>query len=408
MRIDLDRLGTFNELAHQGAERAAESLGTLTGVAPDVAATTVDLARQHDIVQELSVGEYVGVTIGFDGALAGEALIVFDAEGARRLVRSLPGPTPQGREAVRSRISEVGNILVSGFTDGWADHLGAAIEITPPTFVAGSGRRLIPADTDLEDDDQVFAFSSFLETMDATAEAAVYLFPEREGFRRVLADQLPDADAPVPLDRLRTFNRMAARGAERAGENVTTMTGTETTVDVSRLRFLPTERLPERTSDRPRVGVTAELRGMPSGHLLVLFDEESAATVAERLGAGAVEDEFTAMHRSAVEEVGNIMISGFIDGWANVLDTTIQHTPPEFVHDSGSDVVRPVAADLAARQDYAFVFDSRVETTDDAVTCTIYTLPDEAELRRALDSLSVGDSPEALAAEMDADPDDLF
>ncbi|MFB6156357.1 MAG: chemotaxis protein CheC [Haloferacaceae archaeon] len=408
MRIDLDRLGTFNELAHQGAERAAESLGTLTGVSPNVAATTVDLARQHDIVDELSVGEHVGVTIGFDGALAGEALIVFDAEGARRLVGNLPGPTPEDRDAFESRISEVGNILITGFTDGWADHLGAGIEITPPTFVVGSGRRLIPDDTDLEGDDQVFAFSSFLDTMDATVEAAVYLFPEREGFRRVLADQLADADAPIPLDRLRTFNRMAVRGAARAGENVTTMTGTETTVDVSRLRFLPTERLPERTSDRPRVGVRAELNGMPSGHLLVLFDEASAAKVAERLGAGAVEDEFTSMHRSAVEEVGNIMTSGFIDGWANVLDTTIQHTPPEFVHDSGSDIVRPVAADLADRQDYAFVFDSKVETTDDAVACTIYTLPDETELRRALDSLSVDGSPEALAAEMDADPDDLF
>jgi len=51
----------------------------------------------------------------------------------------------------------------------------------------------------------------------------------------------------------------------------------------------------------------------------------------ERSG-GSDSSGFSDMERSAIQEIGNIMTSGYIDGWANVLDTTIGMGTPTFTY----------------------------------------------------------------------------
>jgi chemotaxis protein CheY-P-specific phosphatase CheC len=98
-------------------------------------------------------------------------------------------------------------------------------------------------------------------------------------------------------------------------------------------------------------------------------------------------DGFGDMDRSALEEVCNVMTSGFIDGWANVLGTTIDHSPPEFVSAMGSAVLDPVAARLGRTQEHAFVVDTLIRTEESEVDCDIYVLPDADALTRELSSL---------------------
>ncbi|RLM40498.1 chemotaxis protein CheX, partial [Haloferax sp. Atlit-105R] len=57
-------------------------------------------------------------------------------------------------------------------------------------------------------------------------------------------------------------------------------------------------------------------------------------------------------------------------------------------HDLGSAIIDPLATDLAQSQEYAFLIDSTIRTNDDEFTCDIYALPDETELRKALEHLS--------------------
>ncbi|WP_369011397.1 chemotaxis protein CheC, partial [Escherichia ruysiae] len=72
------------------------------------------------------------------------------------------------------------------------------------------------------------------------------------------------------------------------------------------------------------------------------------------------------MGESAIQELGNIMTSGFIDSWANVLQTSINHTPPQLVHDLGTSILSPIAGRLGQSQEYAFLMDSAVRTDGDA------------------------------------------
>ncbi|MFB6196669.1 MAG: chemotaxis protein CheX, partial [Halobacteriaceae archaeon] len=301
MKVDIQTLGTFNQLAHEGAQQAAASLEQLAGIAPTVEATTIDLATQQDVIADFHGRDLVGVTIKFSDALRGQALLVFDQAGARTLAKNLPGGEPDSDDAIYGRVKEVGNILVSGFIDGWADYLDRTIDISPPSLVTGTGAEILPTGTPVLDQaTQVLSFTSLLETSSAAVTASIYLFPEKESFEELIATQLVEESAPIPLEKLQIFNRMTTRGTEQASENITMMTGTETTVEVSRLSFLPIEQTVSKLDDDPYIGVVVTLDGLPSGYLLILFDEPSAGAIAEQLGTPPVDDEFKEMHQSAI------------------------------------------------------------------------------------------------------------
>jgi chemotaxis protein CheC len=101
------------------------------------------------------------------------------------------------------------------------------------------------------------------------------------------------------------------------------------------------------------------------------------------------DDGLSAMGRDAVQELSNVMASGLLDGWANLLDTTIDHTTPTFAHDMGPAVVDPLIVGLSEGQEFAFVFDTRLQAVDTEFDLDIYAIPDETDLERALERLDV-------------------
>jgi chemotaxis protein CheC len=171
--------------------------------------------------------------------------------------------------------------------------------------------------------------------------------------------------------------------------NITTMTGIETEIEIRRLNFASLEAIPEEIDDEMLVGVAHELDGKPSGYLLFLFDEGSAREVVEAMVPSPPDDEFGELGVSAIKELGNIMASGFIDGWANVLGTTIDHSPPEYIHDYGAAVIDPVVIQLGEDQEFAFVFDTVMRANDREFDCSIYAIPNQDDLERALNDLDV-------------------
>jgi two-component system chemotaxis sensor kinase CheA/chemotaxis protein CheC len=137
---------------------------------------------------------------------------------------------------------------------------------------------------------------------------------------------------------------------------------------------------------------------------MVLFDEVSAENVAEALMPSEPDGEgLTEQHKAAIEELGNIMTSGFVDGWANVLQTSVDHTPPRLVHDIGQAIVDPLAAQVGQHQEHSFIIESEMRTDEIEFSSEIHALPNEQELRQALDDLEVD-----RADETEADVEQIF
>ncbi|MEF8825785.1 MAG: chemotaxis protein CheC, partial [Halapricum sp.] len=275
---------------------------------------------------------------------------------------------------------------------------------SPPTYTEGVGANILPAAPAGSEKDYVFVFKSQIEWVDESLEFYIYMLPEYEPLAEVMTAHADTGDDAIPVDKLEVFNEMTRSGTEKAAENVTMMTGIETEAEVSQISFAPITDVPKQVSEETYVGTVVEFTGVPSGYMMVLFDEVSARNVAEAMMPVDVEGEgLTDQHKMAIEELGNIMTSGFVDGWANVLQTSVDHTPPRLVHDMGRAIIDPLAAQVGQHQEHAFIIDSTMKTDDIEFEAEIHALPNEQELREALDELLV-----ERADETDADPEKIF
>jgi len=384
MRIEINQLEQFNHLASRGARQAASSLTQLTGLEIRDEVTSVSLVTESVLQETFTGQQYVGVQVGLDGGLSGETVLIFEPDSAAQIKQQIPGASTAGSMS-GSAFAEIGNIMIGGFVDGWANHLGVTVDITPPTYLEATGTRILPRLTRREAADEgVFLFQSHLEATDTDLSVPMYLIPEYDEFVSLLAGR---SNGPsVPAEKLTIFNDFAEQSASRASEQIAMLTGLSTDVDVSQLRFMSLSAMADNIGQETHVGSVFEMDGLPSGYFLLLFDLGSAKSVASAMmpGDGAVDE--SAM-KPAIEELGNILTSGFVDGWANTLKTTIEHSPPEYVRDAGADVIHDIVGRLDGDQESAFTIDSAIEIGGRETQCRIYVLPDRNELTQALEQI---------------------
>jgi chemotaxis protein CheC len=417
MELDINALGTFYRMASEGAGNAAGRLTHMTGVNTRVGVTRLNFIRGSEVRGEFDErSPKVGVRMETETGLDGNSMVVFDRENALRIVRTLVpgdmGAKDEFDDMNRSAMTEVGQIMNSGFIDGWADVLETAIDLSPPEFVTGVTAADFLGDlpTAPEDDEFIVLFRSEIKAVGTEVGFDHYFFPERESISSLVAERRAVDAETIDYDKLDGFDRMAEQGANEAAGNITTLTGLSTDVEVRRLNFVSLEAIPEEVADTTLVGVAFEFEGTPSGYLVFTFDETSARELAgAMLPAGGDDgDTMSRMERSAIKELGNIMASGVLDGWANVLDTTIDHSTPEFIHDAGAAALDPIVVQLGANQDYAFVFDTHIRAADREIDVDVFAIPDEDDLMRAVNGLDVGRVDDApTTAEFPVDEENL-
>jgi chemotaxis protein CheY-P-specific phosphatase CheC len=214
-----------------------------------------------------------------------------------------------------------------------------------------------------------------------------------------------DEDAQsLPLDKLSVFSDLTKEGTIAAADRVTQMTGVDIDTEIAGISFTPVDDISGQLEGGEYVGTTMEFEGTPSGYLVILFPEASAANIAEEMMPMEPEGEgLTEMHESAIEELCNIMTSGFIDGWANVLQNAVEHTPPEYVENMDMALVEIVTEQLGPFQTHAYTIESHMKTDEIEFDCEIHALPNEADLGEALEDLVVDRKDQT-----EADPSDLF
>ena len=406
MEIDIQALETYNRLADRGTRTAANSLSAFADLETSVEATRLSYISPEELPEHLRQKEYAGVQIEFSGCLTGDAVLLFDIESARQLGqdltnRMLSGSTGEGLG--RSGLKEVGNIMLSGFIDGWADYLDAPIDISPPTYLEHEPGAPL-AGFKRDHSEPAFLFESRVQVIEESISFSVYFRPDHGPFAELLAARSTEGGETFPHTKLVALDKVVSQGAAGAADALTGMTGIETSVDVSRLDFVLVENIPESVGSDVRAGTVTELKAPPGGYLSVLFTEPSARDVAGALipGGGPDSDEFDDMTQSAIEEIGNVVTSGFVDGWANTIGGEIPHTPPTFVHDMGEAIIDPIAARIGRKQDLAFVIDAVIEAGGDDFDCSLYAVPDNKALHETLAELPDVTAGEGTAQRADA------
>lgn len=205
----------------------------------------------------------------------------------------------------------------------------------------------------------------------------------------------------VDVRQLGVVNELIRDGAENVAEAFGSLAGIETSVDVKSLAFVDPADLPAEIGDDEVYAATIDLTEPPYGSFLLTFSAETAASVAELMTGSPVEGELTGMQESALQEACNICTSGFIDGFANTLKTTIDMKTPTLSHTDGSAIVDKRLSHIN-RESIALVLDStiRVPERDEEVAIHVYLVPAPGAFVNLLDSIDTDELDVDLPAEV--------
>jgi chemotaxis protein CheC len=356
MQVDLGALGSFSRVGDDGAANAAKAIESIADVHAHSHLTRTALV-ETDALADFLGDAATRIEVPFDGALSGRAFVSVDAEFAEHATGNL---SVEGEP-----LPEIANLLTSGFVDVWAESAPETIDIQVPEVVTADD--LVRAEAVVDDCAFVFESHVGVETVDGTCRFAVV--PDIEPFLEYLSSE---NGRRLPVDGLVSYSRLVDESATAVASHIEGMTGFETSVVESHLDFVPVERVPALLDDAPYEGAVFECEGPMDSVVAVLFAESEPGTVADAMiPDGHVDPD---MARSAMAELGNVTASGFLDGWANALDTTIEISTPSHVHDEGRAVLDTVAAAYGRHADTIAVLDTTVRAADE-FTCRVVAFP---------------------------------
>lgn len=391
MRLNIRTIEQLNELAHNGAVRAAQVLDDMTDTPTAVEVTRAELVQFGDLASAHQDKAVTGVSVSFHGDLEGSVVLVFEEDDIDTLVDALL-PTSWDQitpEIYQSSLLELGNIMIGEFIDAWADAYGKQIQIQPPALLVGRWPAMLGPAASLWDDSRAtLTFTSELQDPDASIEFDLYMFPAFESLTSLVDVSENEEAMPFSVDQFAAFTALMKDGAHHAAGKITDMTALETDVDISRITFVPKSSLGEYAPTEECIASVSELQEAPHGYIVFLFDRTSAIIFAEALLPGDDEaTSFSDRHHNAIEELGNIMTSGLVDGWADTLGVSMLHNPPTVVERSGSDLLEELAVDVNTDHEYALLLDSTINLIDHDIQCTIFMLPNHEEFERLLTTL---------------------
>lgn len=100
-----------------------------------------------------------------------------------------------------------------------------------------------------------------------------------------------------------------------------------------------------------------QLRGAADCDVMLIFEERECAKIVELMTNGM---EITPeIQRSAIEEMGSIVITSFLSAMANFTSTKLVMTPPQLIVDSFDAIIDGLLIKQALCSDVAVIFDAR-------------------------------------------------
>ena len=144
MNLDADQLDALAEVVNIGVGRAAASLHELVDRHVRLTETEVSVCRIDQVDQTLGDGclpHDVSVVQGFQGQIAGKALLAFPERSGATLAK-LIGDSPEDDEALEADTAGVqeenGNIVLNRVLGSLANEFGENFHYTEPTLATGS------------------------------------------------------------------------------------------------------------------------------------------------------------------------------------------------------------------------------------------------------------------------------
>lgn len=194
----------------------------------------------------------------------------------------------------------------------------------------------------------------------------------------------------VDIRKLTIIGKLIQHGASNVASSLSTMAGIDADVKIKSLSFVQPEDIATEMGDGEMYHANIRLTEPPYGVFVMTFDDNTAAEIAEHMTGQPADDGLNQMHESALQEICNILTSGFIDGIANTLETTIDMETPQLERADTTEIADRTLSHIH-HDSLSIVLDSVVDLAeaDTAFQLHIFLIPDPGSFVNIIDKLDV-------------------
>jgi chemotaxis protein CheC len=189
----------------------------------------------------------------------------------------------------------------------------------------------------------------------------------------------------LQLDALR---ELANIGSGTAGTALSSLLGRPVVISVPNAAALELADAVEAAGDPADVvwAIAVAVHGNIDATALLLISEDDAASICALLGVDAEEED----GRSAMQEVGNILVASYVGALATMAGFELALSPPDSARDMLGAVVASVLASRTDGHDVAIMLDSELEVEGEACALSFMLLPTPAGVAELLERIGLG------------------
>ncbi|PKL70521.1 MAG: chemotaxis protein CheC [Methanomicrobiales archaeon HGW-Methanomicrobiales-1] len=179
-------------------------------------------------------------------------------------------------------------------------------------------------------------------------------------------------------------------GAAHAATTLSQMLSSTVSMSVPAIKTIDLSELGNYLGEESAAMVVFELQGeiQHGGYIIFYITKESAIRLTNTmLGMTDMDREFTEMDQSALLEVGNIMVSAFLDATAELLGFIMLPSPPALSIDMAHAAMESLIAQLGEEVDEVLLFSTELICEEHKIDSDIIMLPEISTLRRITELL---------------------
>lgn len=191
------------------------------------------------------------------------------------------------------------------------------------------------------------------------------------------------------LDVLREIGNI---GSGSAATSLSKMANKEVQMEVPNIEVIDIEKVVELFDNEEEitVGVYINFNGDINGTILTLLDKPSADNMVRMFFGNEPEGIlYNEMERSVIQELGNIMTSGYVNSISTMTSLHINISIPSVNIDMVSSILSVPAVEYGLQSDKIILIENKLDIEDEKVKCFFFFMPDLTSFDTLFRSLGV-------------------
>ena len=191
----------------------------------------------------------------------------------------------------------------------------------------------------------------------------------------------------ISEQQLDMLKEMGNIGASHAATSLSQMLMSEIDMTVPQVAVIDISQVNQYFDEEISAMVVFEIQGEiePAGYIVCHIPQLYAIRLTNTMLGSTDEDrEFNELDKSAILEIGNIMISHFLDATAELLGVVMLPSPPMMSIDMALAAFENILAQVAMDVNEIILFSTELKSLNNDIKSTIIMLPQEETLKEIL------------------------